>query len=120
VRFVDALPGPFPAAVADGFPADGVLVWVLEEAAGGTSPQFPQIDADWPQPDAFRDAAPPVAGTSELRWLRAGGSFRGYRFSVWVAAGPRASDRDLNLALKSGASVAVSGCRDEPDPACGE
>jgi hypothetical protein len=44
---------------------------------------------------------------------------RGYRFSVWIASGPDASEEDRRLALKalkSAASLAVSGCgRDRID-----
>jgi hypothetical protein len=107
VPFVCELPGPFPsAALANGFPLDGVLLWVLEEEKGDASPQFPPIERRWPA----REARAPTKAASGLRWLRAGGSFRGYRFSVWIAAGPEARDDDLQLALKSAASLAVSGC----------
>ena len=117
VPHVDELPGPWPArAVADPFPADGVLLWVLEEEPGGASDEFPPIGRGWPRGDDFRPADAPAKADSELRWLRAGGSFRGYRFSVSIAAAPAATAADRELALKSAASLAVSGCwRDEVD-----
>jgi len=46
----------------------------------------------------------------DLRWLHAGGEWRGYRFSIWIASGPDASEEDRQLALKSAASLAVSSC----------
>jgi hypothetical protein len=106
---VGELPGPFPARALAGFPPDGVLVWALEEEKGGPSAQFPQIGRVWPARNDFEQAEAPVASQA-LRWLRAGGSFHGYRFSVWVAKGPEASDADLALGLKSAESLAVSGC----------
>lgn len=109
VAHVDALPGPFPtAARGDAFPDDGVLLWVLEEEPGGESEAFPHITRRWPVD--FEDAEPPTSSASGLRWRRAGGSFRGHRFTVWIVAGPDASDADVGLAHKSAASLAVSGC----------
>jgi hypothetical protein len=109
---VDALPGPMPsAAVANQFPRDGVLLWVVEEGDRrqiGTD--FPRIDRNWPRPDDFRPAEVLTKPAPELRWLHAGGEWRGYRFSIWVASGPDASEEDRRLALKSAASLAVSGC----------
>jgi hypothetical protein len=46
----------------------------------------------------------------DLHWLHAGGEWRGYRFSIWVASGHDVSEEDRQLALKSAASLAVSGC----------
>jgi hypothetical protein len=111
-----ALPGPFPSAALAAFPADGVLLWVLEEEKGDASPRFPTIGRGWPERADFDQAKPPTQAPAGLRWLRAGGSFGGYRFSLWIVAGLQASDTDLELALKSGASLAVSSCpRDEGD-----
>lgn len=118
VQYVNELPGPFPAEALAAFPADGVLVWVLEEEKGGPSSTFPQIDRDWPGRDGFDNAVAPANAATELTWLRAGGSFRGYRFSVWIAAGPNATDSDLELARKSAASLAVSGCGRDGVPDC--
>jgi hypothetical protein len=110
------LPGPFPSAALARFPADGVLLWVLEDDKGDASPQFPPIGRGWPARADFRQAEPPTQAPAGLRWLRAGGSFQGYRFSLWITAGPQASDDDIELTLKSGASLAVSSCpRDEGD-----
>jgi hypothetical protein len=89
---------------------------VLEEDKGGASPQFPPIGRSWPDRSGFREADAPTQAAAGLRWQRAGGSFGGYRFSLWIVAGPQASDDDIELALKSGASLAVSSCpRDEGD-----
>jgi hypothetical protein len=114
--FVHELPGPFPASALAGFPSDAVLLWVLEEEKGEASAQFPAIGRVWPGRTDFREAEAPTQAPAGLRWLRVGGSFRGYQFSLWIAAGPQASGHDLELALKSGASLAVSGCwRDAMD-----
>ena len=108
---VDELPGPWPEhAVANAFPDDGVLVWVLEEEPGGASEEFPPIDPGWPSADDFEAAEVLTKPNAEIRWTRAAGSFRGYRFSVWIAAGPAATAADRALALKSANSLAVSGC----------
>ena len=107
-----ALPGSMPeGALANDFPADGVLVWVVEERRTEESGvAFPPIDRTWPSRDDFDAAAAPVPAEPGVRWLRAGGSFRGYRFSVWIASGPRASRDDRELAFKRAASLALSGC----------
>ena len=111
VPHVDELPGPWPAhAVANDFPDDGVLLWVLEEESGEASQEFPPIDRTWPGAADFRPADVLTKPNPELRWLRAGGSFRGYRFSVWIAAGAASTAADRALAVKSAGSLAVSGC----------
>lgn len=108
---VERLPGPWPSqTVANDFPRDGVLLWILEEATGGASAEFPPIDRDWPRENDFRPGQVLTKPNPVLRWLRAGGVFQGYRFSVWIATGPEATTEDSNLALKSAASLAVSGC----------
>jgi hypothetical protein len=116
VERADELP-PSPAwAVANDFPPDGVLVWVTEEDRGGVSDEFPAIDRDWPGDDDLRPAEVLTKPSPELRWRRAGGSFSGYRFSVLIGVGPDASPADVELALRSAASLAVSGCwRDVTD-----
>ena len=120
VPYVDALPGPMPsAAVANQFPSDGVLLWIVEESDRwqiGTA--FPPIDRNWPGADDFRAAEVLTKPAPELRWLHAGGEWRGYRFSVWIASGPDASQEDRQLALKSAASLAVSGCGRETIDDC--
>ena len=117
VPHLDSLPGPFPGdAVANAFPRDGVLLWVLEEDKGAASGEFPRIGPGWPGASDFQPARPPLSGKVALRWLRAGGFWRGYRFSVWIASAPEATVEDRELALKSAASLAVSGCwRDATD-----
>jgi hypothetical protein len=114
-QHVGGLPAPFPDEAVAGFPDDGVLVWALEEEKGGISAAFPAIGRDWPAQGDFIEADAPTTSPG-VSWSRAGGSFRGYRFSVWVAAGARAVEADLELALKSARSLAVSGCwRDRLD-----
>jgi hypothetical protein len=112
VPHVDALPGPMPsAAVANEFPTDGVLLWVVEESARrqiGT--RFVPIERGWPRAVDFRPAEVPTKPNDELSWLHAGGVWRGYRFSLWVVSGREASAEDRQLALKSASSLAVSGC----------
>ena len=112
VPHVERLPGPMPsAAVANEFPKDGVLLWVVEESdRWQIGPDFQPIDRHWPRVDDFRPAQVLTKPNPDLRWLHAGGEWRGYRFSVWVASGPEASKEDRQLALKSAASLAVSGC----------
>lgn len=110
VPYIDELPCPFPAEALAGFPSDGILLWVLEEKKGDASYRFPSIGRDWPAREQFLEAGAPTNATADLRWLRVGGSFRGYRFSAWIAAGPEANDADLDLAFKSTRSLAVSGC----------
>jgi hypothetical protein len=117
---VDALPGPMPeTAVANEFPRDGVLLWIVEESDRhplGTN--FPQIDHEWPRTHHFRPAEVLTKAAPELRWLRAGGEWRSHRFSIWVASGPDAAEEDRQLALKSAASLAVSGCWRDGDDDC--
>ena len=112
------MPGPFPAAALAAFPSDAVLLWVLEEGKGDASPQFPELGRQWPMRADFHDADTPTPAPAGLHWPRADGSFRGYRFSLWIASGPGASQQDLELALKSGASLAVSGCPRDPGDDC--
>jgi hypothetical protein len=115
VQHADGLPAPFPDEALASFPDDGVLVWALEEEKGGISAAFPAIGRAWPAHDDVQAAEPPTT-SSGVRWSRAAGSFRGYRFSVWIAAGERAGEADLERAVKSARSLAVSGCwRDRLD-----
>jgi hypothetical protein len=109
---VDQLPGPMPsAAVANQFPQDGVLLWVVEESdRWQIGKNFKPIERGWPSPDDFRPAEVLTKPAPEVRWLSAGGEWRGYRFSIWIGSGPEASEEDRQLALKSAASLAVSGC----------
>jgi hypothetical protein len=114
VPHVDSLP-PSPSwAVTNDFPPDAVLLWAAEERKGAVSDEFPLIDRNWPHEDDFQSAELLTKPNPEVRWLRAGGSFRGYRFSVLIGTGPEASPDDIQLALKSAAALAVSGCRFEP------
>ncbi len=112
VPYVDELPGPMPsAAVANQFPQDGVLLWVVEESARWQiGKDFKPIDRGWPRQDDFQPAEVLTKPAPDVRWLHAGGEWRGYRFSIWIGSGPEASEEDRQLALKSAASLAVSGC----------
>ena len=109
---VDQLPGPMPsAAVANQFPQDGVLLWIVEESdRWQIGWNFKPIDPGWPRPDDFRLAEVLTKPAPEVRWLHAGGEWRGYRFSIWIGSGPEANEEDRQLALKSAESLAVSGC----------
>lgn len=111
---VELLP-PWPSwAIANDFPGDGVLVWVREEEKGGVSQDYPAIGREWPSARDFSTVETLTKPNPQLRWLRAAGSFRGYRFSVLIGAGPDATEADRELALKSAASLAVSGvCRED-------
>lgn len=110
VERVDTLP-PSPSwAVANDFPTDGVLLWVTEEEKGGESDEFPAIGRGWPGENDLRPVELLTKPNADVRWRRAGGSFRGYRFAVLVGIGPDAAQADAELALKSAASLAVSGC----------
>lgn len=110
VERVGRLP-PSPAwAVANDLPADAVLLWVTEEEKGGESDEFPAIGRDWPGEDDFRPVEILTKSNPDVRWRRAGGSFRGYRFFVLIATGPAAAQADVELALKSAASLAISDC----------
>ncbi len=112
VPHVDRLPGPMPsAAVANLFPDDGVLLWIVEEGdRWQIGKDFAPIDRNWPRPQDFRPAEVLTKPNPELRWVHAGGEWRGYRFSIWIASSPDASKEDQQLALKSASSLAVSGC----------
>lgn len=110
VERVDRLP-PSPSwAVASNFPANGVLLWVTEEEKGGAASEFPAIGRGWPGEDDFEPVEILTKPNPEVRWRRAGGSFSGYRFSVLIGIGPDAAHADVELALQSAASLAVSGC----------
>jgi hypothetical protein len=104
---------PFPTEAVGNLPDDGVLLFVVEEGRKGEwslETNFAPIARDWPNRDDFESAEIFTEPAPELRWVSTGGSFRGYRFSVWIGRGPRASERDFELALKSAASLAVSSC----------
>lgn len=117
VPHVEELPGnwPFPTLALDAFPRKGVLLWVVEERAGRASVAFPAIERGWPRRADFEETNAATSVAPEMTWLRAGGSFQGYRFTVWIGRGPDASDDDLRLALHSASSLAVSGCRHRSD-----
>ena len=107
------LPGPLPDnALANGFPPDGVLLWVLEDS--GRQPlarDFAPIERDWPRRDDFEPVEIFTKPAPELRWLVAAGNLGGRRLSVWIARGPQASGADLSLALKSASTLALSARR---------
>jgi hypothetical protein len=109
VPHVDALPPSPASAVANEFPSDGVLLWITEEEnEGGVPGEFTRIDGGWPSRSDFGPTELFAQPNDDVRWLRSGGSFRGYRFSVLIGIGPEASRPDIELALKSAASLAVS------------
>jgi hypothetical protein len=93
-------------------PRDGVVLWVVEEdTRRPIDGDFPPIDHEWPREHHFRPTKAPTSAAQEVTWLRAGGEWSGHRFSVWIASGTDAAEEDRQLALKSAASLAVSGCR---------
>nr|MDQ2981808.1 hypothetical protein [Actinomycetota bacterium] len=96
---------PFPYSALQAFPRRAVLVWVLEELKGRPSRQFAAIGRGWP-----RLVLAPTMVAPQLRWLNAGGSSGGYRFSVWMARGADASAADVRLALKAARSLGISTC----------
>ncbi len=79
-------------------------------AADPASEAGASIGRHWPSASDFRPGEVLTKPNPELRWLRAAGSWMGYRFSVWIAAGPEAAREDRDVALKSAASLALSGC----------
>jgi hypothetical protein len=93
----------------------GVVLRVVEEGRHAKG-EFRAIDHAWPREHHFR----PVEAPPGLRSLRAGGEWQGHRFAVWIASGPDATEEDRQLALKSAASLAVSGCRPDGRNRCGE
>jgi len=117
---VKELPTPFPSQALDAFPAAGVLLWVIEEPKGDSASEFPALTRRWPASRFQPASSGPALKWPSLSWLRAAGSFRGYRFSVWIATGPDASERDRALALKSATSVALSGCLRDTSTHCPE
>jgi hypothetical protein len=116
------LPSPMPdAALANAFPPDGVLVWVLEEGREGEwhpARRFPAIGPDWPGRADFEPAESLTKPAAGVRWVSAAGSFGPHRFSVWIAAGPQARPSDLELAFESAATLAVSACGREAGETC--
>jgi hypothetical protein len=114
VPHVGDLPGnwPFPTRALAAFPREGVLLWVVEEGEGGESVDFPATGRTWPRRADFEETEAATRVAPDVTWLRAGGSFQGYRFSFWIGRGAEAGDDDLRLALHSASSLAISGCRD--------
>jgi hypothetical protein len=110
--------GPMTLANA---PRDGVLLWIVEEdSRKPIEGDFLPIDHQWPREHHFEPAGEPTRAAPWLRWLRAGGQWRGHHFTVWIASGPDAAEEDRQLALKSAASLAVSGCRSPRNYDCGD
>jgi hypothetical protein len=93
----------------------GVVLRVVEEDRHAEG-EFRPIDHEWPREHHFR----PAEAAPGRRALRAGGEWQGHRFSVWIASDPDATEEDRQLALKSAASLAVSGCRSAGNYDCGD
>lgn len=116
VKSVPELPAPFPSTAFDSFPPSGVLLWIVEEQSGDVDGDFPTIGRQWPHGTFAAANVGPAAQWPGLTWLRARGSFRGYRFSAWLALGQQASAADRTLALKSVDALALSACLRERVP----
>jgi hypothetical protein len=104
------LAGRLPERALDAFPADAVLLWIIEGRKGAASTAFPALPARaWPQDEDF---APFHGGPAQrwpaLSWERAATSSGGHRFSIWIVSGPAATQADRELARKSAASFAFS------------
>ncbi len=80
----------------------GVVLWVAEHHRGPTSARYPSLRED---PFKDRAAFQPWGASSQ----RARGGWRGYRFSVTITAGERATAGDVERAYESAASIALSG-----------
>jgi hypothetical protein len=80
----------------------GVAVWVTEHLPGRVSKRYPSLRE---APFKHRTAFQPWGVSSR----RAGGAWRGYRFSVTITAGEDAAPEDVERAYQSAASVALSG-----------
>jgi hypothetical protein len=89
-----------------------VALWIVEERRGGPSPAYPPLAARraWPRAQDFAPAPRSAAAARwpGLRWRRAGTSWRGLRFSAWIAAGPRAGAGAIARAEQAAASTALS------------
>ena len=116
----DAVPLPAATPGLLQLGAGAVALWIVEERPGAPSRAYPPLvrGRAWPH---FADA--PASRAAELwpglRWRRAGMSWRGLRFSVWIAAGPRASAARIALAEQAAASAGLSSalrdCAGRPD-----
>jgi hypothetical protein len=105
-----ALPAATPGLTQPS--AGAVALWIVEERPGAPSRAYPRRVRRqvWPRPQDFADAPESSAARlwPGLRWRRAGMSWRGLRFSAWIAAGPRAGAADVGLAEQSAASTGLS------------
>jgi hypothetical protein len=112
----ETLPPPAATPGLAQLKAGAVALWIVEERRGGPSDAYPPLvrrQAWAGRADFAATRNGPAALWPALRWRRAGMSWRGLRFSAWIAAGPRASARQVALAEQAAASVALSsGLRD--------
>jgi hypothetical protein len=108
---VGALPAPGVTPGLTQLSRRAVVLWVTEEAPGGISDAFPALPRDppWPGAQHFHAArGGPAARWSTLAWRRAGMSWRGLRFSAWIADGPDAPSQRVAQAEQAAASVGLA------------
>jgi hypothetical protein len=122
---VGALPGPGATPGLTQLSPHAVVLWVTEAEPGGPSPAFPALAPRqaWPAPADFREVrGGPAARWPALAWRRAGMSWRGLRFTAWIAAAPRAGAPTIARAEQAAASVALASglraCRRSRRGAC--
>jgi hypothetical protein len=89
-----ALPRDFPKRLLDGFPSDGVLLWIREERPGPAPPS-----------PRFRAVRPPRA---RLALQREVVGSRGTRYSLRVLSGPTAKGADRTRALQAAKAFGYS------------
>jgi hypothetical protein len=110
-RRVGELPAPGVTPGLGQLPAGAVVLWLTEEGRGGPSAAFrPLVHGQpWPAAQDFQAARRgPARRWTALAWRRAGLSWRGLRFSAWIAAGPGAGAGRIALAQQAAASVGLS------------
>ncbi|MCW3014782.1 MAG: hypothetical protein JWO02_1874 [Solirubrobacterales bacterium] len=110
-RQVPELPAPGVTPGLGQLSAGAVVLWLTEERRGGPSAAFRPFvrRRPWPTAQDFKDIRRvPVERWPALTWQRAGLSWRGLRFTAWIAAGPKASAQRIALARLAAASVGLS------------
>jgi hypothetical protein len=114
-RKVGALPGPGVTPGLGQLPGDAVVLWITEERRGGPSPAFRPFVRRHPWPtlqDFTATRRGPAKRWPALAWQRAGLSWRGLRFTAWIAAGPHADPQTVaqQAAISVGLSSALRDC----------
>jgi hypothetical protein len=110
-RRVGALPAPGVTPGLMQLPAGAVVLWLTEERRGGPSAAFrpPVRGQPWPAAQDFHATrGGPARRWPALAWRRAGLSWRGLRFTAWIAAGSEAGPRRIALAQQAAGSAGLS------------